>query len=229
MRTHRNTCFSAVQGLECAEDVCQCSKNGYWFSHTYDVNVDNAENDILKVTCVMKFGAEGVDKMFDSITIEILGPPTVVSSKIMRDIVVTITVNFYSASDIERPVWFLMLEPINDTTGINTTIQYTTLSLPVHNRAVTCKGYVAILSIGILKDTRYTVLLKNSFGETRKSFKLTPAPESHNNEHVYERTNHQYLELTEIAQERHYSDIKDDEDDFRNNENDDGDDYEEIE
>lgn len=92
----------------------------------------------------------------------------------MRDIVVTITVNFYSTSDIERPVWFLMLEPINNTTGMNTTIESTTLSLPVHNRAITCKGYVANLSIGILKDMRYTVLLKYTFGETRKSFNLSP-------------------------------------------------------
>lgn len=56
---------------------------------------------------------------------------------------------------------------------MNTTIEYTTLSLPVHNRAITCKGYVANLSIGIIKDMRYTVLLKNTFGETRKSFKLS--------------------------------------------------------
>lgn len=50
-------------------------------------------------------------------------------------------------------------------------------------------------------------------------------------EHIYERTNPQYLELIENSQERHYSDIKEDEDDLRNNGSNDGDnhdDYEEI-
>lgn len=50
-------------------------------------------------------------------------------------------------------------------------------------------------------------------------------------EHTYERTNPQYLELIENSQERHYSDIKEDEDDLHRSGNNDGDDdydYEEI-
>lgn len=73
MRSFNNTCFSAVQGLECAEDVCQCSKKGYWFSHTYNVNEDNVENDMLIITCVMKFGADGGNKVSDIISIKIIG------------------------------------------------------------------------------------------------------------------------------------------------------------
>lgn len=58
------------------------------------------------------------------------------------------------------------------------------------------------------------------------NFRYHSAPESQDNEHVYERTNHHYLELIEIEQTRHYSDTKDDEDNVHNIENDD---YEEIE
>ncbi|VDI72396.1 Hypothetical predicted protein [Mytilus galloprovincialis] len=264
MRTHKNTCFSAVQGVGCAKDVCQCSKRGYWFLHKYHVKLDNVENDLLKVTCVMKFGAEGVDKMFDSITIEIIGPPIILSTKIVTENVVTIAVNFYSTSDIQRPVWFS--EPIYDTTVVNATIDNITLSLAVHNRAITCNGYVAKMSVGIFKNMKYTVLLKNEFGDTRKTFELHSdlkvsfdfrfwifglsifgvflvaitmtiaflrgrpyqTPESMEDDHVYERTNPQYLELSEIPQERHYSDIKEEEDELQLSRSDDGEDYEEI-
>lgn len=60
-------------------------------------------------------------------------------------------------------------------------------------------------------------------------FSYHSAPESHDDEHLYEQTNHQYLELIEISQEPHYSDIKEDESDFRRSGSNDGDDgYEEI-
>ncbi|CAC5378099.1 unnamed protein product [Mytilus coruscus] len=415
MRTHKNKCFSALQGLDCAKDVCQCSKRGYWFSHKYNVNVDNVENDILIITCVMKYGADGGNKVSESISIKIIdfldptltvgsplvtgtiaratcqvltnlkdvsllwncgnsgrenttrtshtyisvltfkvkpfhqnanctctgrfeefqvsstiqldvdnkpilnstknaicnisssvqmsctlysemssfgfnswthlfngiavrvlhgvtygnmsilnisfcsyqdagiylcsawhkfndkayhsnssttltfnGPPIILSAKIVRENVVTITVNFYSTSDIQRPVWFSMLEPIFDTTGFNTTIENTTVSLPVHNQSITCKGYVSNLSMGTYRNMKYTVLLKNEFGDTRKTFELHSAPESLEDDHVYERTNHQYLELMGIPQESHYSDIKEEEDELQLSGNDDRDDYEEI-
>ncbi|VDI19297.1 Hypothetical predicted protein [Mytilus galloprovincialis] len=264
MRTHNNICFSAVQGVGCAEDVCQCSKRGYWFLHKYHVKLDNVENDLLKVTCVMKFGAEGVDKMFDSITIEIIGPPIILSTKIVTENIVTIAVNFYSTSDIQRPVWFS--EPIYDTTVVNATIDNITLSLVVHNRALTCNGYVAKMSVGIFKNMKYTVLLKNEFGDARKTFKLhsdlkesfdfrflifglsifgvflvattmtiailrgkqNQTPGSLDDDHVYERTNPQYLELLEVLPERHYSDIKEDENELQPSRNEDVDDYEEV-
>lgn len=65
-----------------------------------------------------------------------------------------------------------MSEPIYDTTLVNTTIDNTTLALPVHNQAITCKGYVANLSMGIYRNIKYTLLLKNEFGDTRKTFDL---------------------------------------------------------
>lgn len=100
------------------------------------------------------------------------GPPIILSTKIVTENGVTITVSFYSRSDIQRPVWFSMSEPIYDTAGVNVTIDNITLALPVHNRAITCKGYVSNLSMGIFKNVKYTVLLKNEFGDTRKTFDL---------------------------------------------------------
>lgn len=54
------------------------------------------------------------------------------------------------------------------------------------------------------------------------------APESLDDDHVYERTNPQYLELLDIPQERHYSDIKEEEDEHQLSQSDDEDDYEKI-
>lgn len=95
------------------------------------------------------------------------------SSKIVRDIVLTITVNFYSASDMKRPLWFQMSKPIyHDATKINTTIENTILSLQFYNRVIPCNGYVASLSIKTARDVKYLVRLQNTIGETRKSFEL---------------------------------------------------------
>ncbi|VDH98886.1 Hypothetical predicted protein [Mytilus galloprovincialis] len=121
-----------------------------------------------------------------------------------------------------------MSEPIFDTTGVNVTIENTTLALPVHIREIKCKGYFANLSMGIFKNMKYTVLLKNEFGDTRKTFDLHSAPESLDDDHLYERTNPQYLELLEIPQERHYSDINAEEDEIQLSHSDDEDDYEKI-
>lgn len=60
------------------------------------------------------------------------------------------------------------------------------------------------------------------------SFSYHSAPESMEDDHVYERTNPQYLELSEVPQERHYSDIKEEEDELQLSRNDDWEDYEEI-
>lgn len=100
------------------------------------------------------------------------GPPIILSTKIATENGVAITVKFYSTSNIKRPVWFSMSELISDTTGVNITIDNTTLALPVHNREIKCKGYVAKMSIVIFKNMKYTVLLKNEFGDTRKTFEL---------------------------------------------------------
>lgn len=61
------------------------------------------------------------------------------------------------------------------------------------------------------------------------TFSYHSAPESMEDDHVYERTNPQYLELSEIPQERHYSDIKEEEDELQLSRSDDWEDYEEIE
>lgn len=60
------------------------------------------------------------------------------------------------------------------------------------------------------------------------AFSYQSALESLDDDHVYERTNPQHLELLESSQERHYSDIKEEEDELQLSRNDDRDDYEEI-
>lgn len=60
------------------------------------------------------------------------------------------------------------------------------------------------------------------------TFSYHSAPGSIDDDHVYERTNPQYLELLEIPHERHYSDIKEEEDELQLSQSDDEDDYEKI-
>ncbi|CAG2212097.1 unnamed protein product [Mytilus edulis] len=241
MRTHNNICFSAVQGVGCAEDVyfsgptlnvgsplvagttarvtCQvltnlkdvnlswnCVNNGHENKTKTSNQYLSALTFIVKpfhqntnCTCTGSFEEYHISS---AVLLDVNSPPIILSTKIATENGVTITVKFYSTSDIKRPVWFSMSEPISDSTGVNVTIYNTTLALPVHNREIKCKGYVAKI--------------------------YHSAPESMEDDHVYERTNPQYLELSEILQERHYSDIKEEEDELQLSRSDDWEDYEEI-
>lgn len=87
MRHHKGSCFSTALQSKCSPDICQCSSQGLWYSHSY--NVTQPDGDIY-IECAMVFGLKEV--FSDRIRVQIVGKYTLLNDSYLGFILLPVFV-----------------------------------------------------------------------------------------------------------------------------------------
>ncbi|CAC5359463.1 unnamed protein product [Mytilus coruscus] len=188
--------------------------------------------DIGVYTCVVLNDSYANNTLVSkNVSLKVIGPPVIVSSRVIRDIKVVLVVQFVSSSDVTQR-WSFMSQPIEDLHDYNVTIGKKEIMLEMYEQRIIFDGYKSSLTMSKFVSGVYVVALQNDFGQTVEKFNVQTghvihiigpnehspsipiyhsAPESDNSRHIYDQTIPQYLEVIESGEQDDHSDSKEDE------------------